>query len=285
MNRTKGTIMAFLAAALYALSAPLSKILLDDIGPVFMASFLYLGAGLDSALLLLSQKDKSKEQMLERKDTIYTVMMVVLDILAPVALMFGLRYSNASTTSLLNNFEIAATSLIALLLFKEKISKRLWAAIILVMISSIILTFDPSDKLVFSTGSALVLLASVLWGFENNCTRSISDKNPIQIVTIKGIGSGLGAFILALNAKEALPKISAVIPALTLGFVSYGLSITCYIYAQRMLGAARTSTYYAVAPFIGTTLSLLILKERPGLSFFVALAIMAIGTYLATERE
>lgn len=35
-----------------------------------------------------------------------------------------------------------------------------------------------------------------------------------------------------------------------------------YIYAQRNIGAARTSTYYAVAPFVSSTISLIVLKEK-----------------------
>lgn len=44
------------------------------------------------------------------------------------------------------------------------------------------------------------------------------------------------------------------------------------------IGAARTSAYYAVAPFIGVVLSMIIIGERPNLLFFIALAIMLVGT-------
>ena len=37
--------------------------------------------------------------------------MVVLDIIAPILLMFGISRTNAANVSLLNNFEIVATSL------------------------------------------------------------------------------------------------------------------------------------------------------------------------------
>ena len=63
-----------------------------------------------------------------------------------------------------------------------------------------------------------------------------------------------------------------------LGFVAYGLSIYYYTYAQRVIGAARTSAYYAVAPFIGVVLSMIFLGERPDWIFVVSLAIMLAGT-------
>lgn len=45
-----GIMLALLAAALYAINSPLSKILLD-LPPTLMAGFLYIGAGWECRLL------------------------------------------------------------------------------------------------------------------------------------------------------------------------------------------------------------------------------------------
>lgn len=290
MSKTqkKATFFAFLAAALYAINSPLSKLLLDKIPATMMAAFLYLGAGLGLFIMGMIQRftgRKAKEQPLTGKELPYTIAMVVLDIAAPVFLMVGLTMTTAANASLLNNFEIVATSMIALVIFKEAISKRLWLAIALVTVSSIILSFEDMSSLNFSYGSVFVLCACVCWGLENNCTRMLSDKNPLEIVVFKGFGSGLGALVIALAIGEKLPYVTYILLALLLGFVAYGLSIYFYIYAQRDLGAAKTSTYYAVAPFIGAGLSLLIFWEMPSASYMVALAIMVVGTYLASTDE
>lgn len=129
-----------------------------------------------------------------------------------------------------------------------------------------------------------MLGATICWGIENNCTRQIADKDPLQIVVIKGLGSGTGALIVALVIGETFACIAWTAATLLLGFVTYGLSIYYYTYAQRIIGAARTSTYYAIAPFIGVFLSMLILGESPNWLFFIALAIMLIGTYLASAK-
>ncbi|MBE6930272.1 MAG: DMT family transporter [Ruminococcaceae bacterium] len=286
MNKQKRAILfAILAAVLYAINSPFSKLLLSNVPPTVMASLLYLGAGL--GLFIMGQVRRltgraERELPLTRRELPYTVGMVVLDIAAPIFLMIGLTMTTAANASLLNNFEIVATSMIALVIFREAVSKRLWCAIGLVTLSSMILSFEDLSSLSFSYGSIFVLLACVCWGFENNCTRMLSSKNPLEIVVIKGFGSGLGALIVAFILGERLPGIGYILGALLLGFVAYGLSIYFYIYAQRDLGAARTSTYYAVAPFIGAALSMLIFWELPGISYFVALAIMAAGTWLAT---
>ena len=285
MDKTKIAICyAILAAALYAISAPISKLLLAYIPSTMMAGLLYLGAGLGMYLLGKFRRDE-KEQPITKKERPYTVAMVLLDIGAPVLLMIGLTRCSAANASLLNNFEIVATSLIALCIFRETISRRLWIAIFLVTASSILLSVEDMSSFSFSLGSVFGLLACICWGFENNCTRMMSEKDPAQIVVIKGFGSGIGAILLALITGERYFHAGYMALALLLGFVAYGMSIYFYIYAQRYLGAAKTSTYYAVSPFIGAGLSLLIFRELPSAVFLVALAVMAAGTYYATTSE
>lgn len=285
--KTKQTaiLWAILAAALYALNSPVSKLLLNKIPPTMMAAFLYLGAGIGLTLMRIVQHKMGKgqnEQPLTKNDLPYIIGMIVLDIAAPVFLMLGLTMTTAANASLLNNFEIVVTSIIALCFFREVISKRLWIAIALVTLSSILLSVNDISSFSFSFGSIFVLLACVCWGFENNCTRMISNRDPLQIVVIKGFGSGIGSLLIAFTIGERFANLGYIVCALLLGFVAYGLSIFFYIYAQRYLGAAKTSAYYAVSPFIGAGLSLLIFKEIPSLSFMVALLIMIAGTYFAT---
>ncbi len=55
--------------------------------------------------------------------------------------------------------------------------------------------------------------------------------------------------------------------ALVLGFVAYGLSIYFYVRAQRDLGAAKTSAFYAAAPFIGVILSFAIFRTPLSILF------------------
>lgn len=279
---------AILAAAFYALNAPLSKWLLAEVPPTMMAALLYLGAGGGMALVRAGQRAVGRvprEAPLARADLPYTVGMVVLDIAAPIFLMIGLTRTTAANVSLLNNFEIVATALIALGLFGERISRRLWAAIVFVTVSSILLSVEDSSSFSFSLGSVFVLLACTCWGLENNCTRSIADKDPLQIVVVKGFGSGAGSLVIALMLGERLPAPGYALGALALGFVAYGLSIRFYIYAQRGLGAAKTSAYYALAPFLGAGLSLVLFRQRPQPYFWVALLLMAVGTWLASTDQ
>ncbi len=273
---------AILAAGLYAINIPISKWLLNYIEPTMMASYLYIGAGVGIGIVFLITKNKDKEayEKITKKDLPNVLGMIVLDIAAPILLMFGLLDSASSNASLLNNFEIVCTSLIALLVFKEAISKRMWLAIALITMSSFVLSFEDISAFKFSWGAILVLLATLCWGLENNCTKNLSSKNTYHIVFLKGIFSGLGSLIVALCLREQFAMIGYFALAILLGFVAYGLSIFFYIKAQGIIGASKTSAYYAVAPFIGTFLSFVIFKEQPSWAYFLGLAIMIFGTVI-----
>ena len=283
-----GVSYAVLAAALYAISIPAAKLYLTDVSPLMLSALLYLSSGIGMAafggVLKLFRAEPSGEPI-TKSDMPYIVGMILLNTAALACLIFGLTTASASHVSLLNNIEIVATALFAMLFFQEKVSKRLWVAIGCVTAAGIILSIESGESFSLSSGSLFVILACVFWGLENNCTRVLSTKNPMTISIIKGVFSGLAGLIPAFLADEVFPELSVLPEVLLLGFVAYGLSIFFYIIAQRYLGAAKTSAYYAVSPFIASGLSLLIFHEIPSPQFFAALVIMGFGVYFASFKE
>ena len=278
--KIKAIIYAFLAAVFYAVNVPASKVLLRSVGPTMMAALLYLVAGIGIGLLSVIKKDRAASERLSKKDLPYVLGMIILDIAAPIFLMLGISFGTSANASLLGNFEIVATTVIALFVFKEAVTKRLWTAIALITLSSALLSVEGTESFSFSYGSMFVLAAAVCWGFENNCTRKISSKSTYEIVVLKGIFSGLGSLIIALIKGEAVPGAGHIALAMLLGFVAYGLSIFLYVRAQSVLGAAKTSAYYAAAPFVGAFLSFVFLKERLSWTYAAALAVMIAGSVL-----
>lgn len=287
-KRTKAILFALTAALLYGIQVPFSKLLEEKLDTLFLAAFLYLGAGIGMmavrAVELLAAP-RRKDAPLGKKDIPFAVLMILLDIAAPILLLMGLRLSSAGTVSLLGNFEIAATAVLAMLIFHEAVGKRLWIAISMISLASMILSVGDLSAIRLSPGSLLVLLACAVWGLENNCTRKLSGKSPMQIVILKGCGSGSGALILALLFGKASDSILYTLLAAALGFVAYGMSIFFYIKAQRELGAARTSAFYAAAPFVGVLLSWLVLQEKITWTFFLALLLMITGTAFGISEK
>ncbi|WP_297421465.1 DMT family transporter [Clostridium sp.] len=283
-------IMALLASILFGASAPITKMLLGEIQPVPLASFLYLGSGLGLVIFqivnLTIKKQVINEASLNKRDFIWLFGAIISGgIIAPIILLSSLKITPASTASLLLNFEGVATTIIAIVFFKENVGKQILGAIVLITLASIVLSWDFTNQWGFSIGALGIIMACLCWGIDNNFTRNISSKNPFLIVTIKGIVSGLFSLILSIVLKNQIPDLKVIIAAMIIGFFCYGLSIVLFVFAMRDLGSARTSALFATAPFIGSILSIILLGDIPSKVFFVSLPIMIIGAVLLLKEE
>ncbi|MBK8030466.1 MAG: DMT family transporter [Chloroflexi bacterium] len=285
------TFQALAAAALFGASAPIAKLLLGQVDPIFLAGFLYLGSGagilLFRLLLRTRSTDSEAEAKLSRLDVPWLIGAVVAGgFVAPIVLMFSLRETAASTASLLLNFEGVATALIAAVVFKEAISGRALWAVGAVTLGSVLLSWNTESAWGFSLGALGIVAACFLWGIDNNLTRNISAKDPLTIVLVKGLGAGSVSFVLALLLGHRMPPITTILGAMLLGSLSYGLSIVLFIRAMRGLGAARTSAVFGTAPLAGVVLSFVLFQDAPTLLFGGALVLMIFAmALLITERH
>jgi len=283
-QQSTAIVSAVIAALFYGFSVPFSKLMLSQISVTMLSSSLYFGAGVGMLLFVLLQPSPRKQLHhinYHKKDLKYIILMILLDIIAPILLMTGLLQTTASTASLLNNFEIIFTAIIAFAFFKERIGKHMWVAILFIVGAGVLLSMGDVKDIHFSSGTIFILLACLSWGLENNCTRMLSKGNPIHVVIIKGIGAGIGAFLVSVVIQDTFASIPYYILGMILGFFTFGLSLYFYIRAQRDLGAARTSAYYSIAPFVGSLFSFVILGEKLTIFFGIAFVVMAFGSYLA----
>lgn len=285
-DRLRSTLLAILAAALYAVMTPVSKLLQVSVPPVMGAGLLYLGAGLGMAVVIGAERvvgRTSEQPPLDSSDLRFVCAMVALDMVAPILLMLGIARTSPQTVSLLNNFEIVATTVIAATLFRERVSRRLAVAVCVITCACVLLSLDGADGLGISTGALLVLGACVCWGFENNCTASLSEKDARQVVLVKGLGSGAGSLAVSMLVGEGGASAQGCAAMMLLGFFSVGLSVYCYVRAQSCIGAARTSAFYATSPFIGALIGLALFHEAPGALFWAAFALMVVGVWLSVR--
>lgn len=288
-KNANAVIQAIIAAILFGASPPLVKLLLGEIEPIMLAGFLYLGSGIGLIMYRSFKRimgHESIEAGIRREDVPWLAGSILAGgIAAPIVLMFSLRNTPAATASLLLNFEGVATTLIAFLVFKEAIGRRVGFAVSFITLACIILSWNAGGEWGFSLGALGVLLACVLWGMDNNFTRNISAKDPLAIVTIKGLAAGTFSLTLALFANNSFPNLKIILGAIVLGCFSYGLSIVFFILAMRNLGAARASAFFGTAPFVGAVLSFIFLNEHPALQFYLSFPIMALGAYLLLKEE
>lgn len=274
-------LQALLAALLFGASAPLSKMLLGEMEPILLAAFLYLGSGLGLLALKLFRRSSSNEAPLRKAELPWLAGAVISGgIIAPIVLLCGLKYCPASLAALLLNFESVATALIAVWAFGEAVSRRTALAIFCITVASAALSWNSKGDWGISYGALGIIAACVLWGVDNNLTRKISAKDPLTIVTVKGLVAGGFSLILALMLGNAFPGLTTVALALLVGFITYGASIVLFVMALRGLGAARTGALFGTAPLAGMLLSFAILGESVSATLLAGLPLMLIGSAL-----
>jgi drug/metabolite transporter (DMT)-like permease len=275
------------AAFLFGISIPLAKLLIQDADPIPLAALLYLGSGMGLAPVLLYQvrSGRTREAALSRPDLPWLFAATLAGgVAAPILLLYGLSLTPASTASLLLNLEAVATAFLGTLFFHEEIGRRVWAGILLLLIGAILLSWSGGEWGI-SLGALGVLSACVLWGLDNNLTCAIANKNPLMIALGKGwiaggITSGIG-----LLSGASLPPFPTLLAGLLLGITGYGFSTVLFVRSLRLLGSARTTSYFSTAPFLGAFISLVIFPTLPGGLFLAALAFMGGGMYFLTREE
>jgi drug/metabolite transporter (DMT)-like permease len=289
MNK-RPILFIIISASFFGISAPLAKLLLKDISPIALAGLLYLGAfaglSLYSLLFQIKRTKAQKLAPLEKKDVPWLAGAIISGgIIAPISLMTGLTLITGFSASLLLNLEGVATVLIAVLIFRENSGKRLWLALVTMTIAGVFLSWDPNTGKFNIIGSLLIVLATVCWGIDNNLTRKISDKDPIQISLIKGLIAGTISLSLALILGNKVRLDISVFYALLLGAFSYGLSLVFFVNALRGLGASRVGAFYGFGPFIGALLSIVIFRDMTIWVIVPAFILMAVGVWLLTNEN
>lgn len=282
---TRGILYAIAAAVLFGASTPLSRALLTRVSPALLAALLYLGGGIGLSLSLFVGRPGAR---LVRSDARWLAGATLFGgVLGPLALLFGLRATPAGTASLLLNLESVFTAFVAWRVFHEQIDRRVAAGMALVLVASTVLAWPGQVHGASSVFGPLAIAGACLcWAIDNNLTRKVSDADPRIVVAIKCSVAGLVNLAIALALGAQWPGGAMLAASMTVGLSSYGVSLLFFVLALRHLGAARTGSWFSLAPFIGAGLSLLITREPLTVALVVASALMGVALYLhATEKH
>ena len=285
MSLSAGVRNALLAALLFGASTPAAKIFLRSLSPLEAAGALYLGSGLGLAIwrsaLRLRGDAVKREPSVGRSELGWLIGAIVSGgVVAPVLLMIGLASTPASSASLLLNLEGVLGALLAWFVFHENFDRRILLGMIAIVAGGVMLSCNPGGSVGLSWGALAIVGACFCWAVDNNLTRKVSAADPVQIAMLKGLSAGAVNFLLGLVISGKMAPVASLAGAGIVGFLSYGVSLTCFVLALRDLGTARTSAYFSTAPFIGVLFSLLLLHEVPLLLFWPALLLMIFGVWL-----
>lgn len=282
-----GAGVAIAAAALFGASTPFAKLLLGQLPPVLLAGLLYVGSGVGLTLVYLLRRHRATDAPLVRADLPWLAGATLFGgVLGPMLLMLGLTTTPASTASLLLNLEGVFTALLAWFAFKENFDRRIFLGMLAILAGGVILSWQGDGPRVLPLGALAVIGACFCWGIDNNLTQKVSAGDPVQVTAIKGAVAGSVNLTIALMMGTKLPGLGALAGSLVVGFLGYGCSLVLFVLALRHIGTARTGAYFSLAPFVGATVSVLLLGEPVETRFLMAAALMGFGVWLhLTERH
>jgi drug/metabolite transporter (DMT)-like permease len=280
--KKKGLHYAILSAILFGMSPVACKAIVGQMPSSLLAGLLYIGSGLGLTGVVLRQTTPVYDILSSlswRQWANLAGAIVSGGVAAPLFLAYGIRYGTATEVSLLLNFETVATTLLAWMIFHEHIGYRVWIGKLFIICASILVVLTGSGELQLSISGLSVIAACLLWGIDNNLTRELESLPASLLACMKGWSAGLFNVLLSLFLFRSPVTAFQVSGALVIGALSFGASLVLFIHALREIGSARTSTWFASGPFIGTILSVIVLGERPPGEYWVAALVMLSGMF------
>lgn len=274
---TQGVLLALAAAALFGLTTPLIQRFGEGAGPFAIAALLYGGAG---GLAAISGPSSGENPITRAHLPRLALVAFFGALVAPVLLALGLRATSGTSASLLLNLEAVFTVALGVAVHREPVGRQVIAAVIVIALGGALVSFEPADGTTTLFGSLLIAGATLSWALDNTLSRSLSELDPGQVVAGKGfLGGGLSLGV-ALILEQPFPAFYPALGLLACGALGYGGSLRLYLRAQRTLGAARTGSVFAIAPFLGAVVAFLLGEPLGGAATLAGAVLMAFGVYL-----
>jgi len=279
----RGTILALFSALAFGLATPLVQRFGHGVGSFATAALLYTGAAVVGLVTQSKAEAKLRREHLRR-----IVWIAVLGAgLAPAALAWGLARTSGTAASLMLNLEAVFTLVLARLFYAEHVGRRVALAAALLVAGGALLVFDRGEAggATHVIGLVAVVGAALGWAMDNTLAKPLAQVDPAAVVAAKGALGAMLASCAALALGETWPEPLPLLGLVVVGATGYGLSLRLYYKAQRALGAGRTASVFASAPFCGAILAWA-LGEPAGIYALAAGAVMIVGLVLhMTERH
>ena len=280
-----GVLLAATSAVAFGLTTPVIAWAGRDSGPLTIAALLYAGAAL--AALAMRIRARSTGSRLTRLDVPRIVAIAIVGAaIAPVCLAWGLVRAGATAGSLVLNLEAVLTVLLAWMVYREPLGRRVLVAVIVMAGAGGLLVLDASARPSAGMfGAIAVAIATLAWAIDNTLTRALAERDPLQVIAAKG---GLGALLtgtIAVARGEPLPDVISFAALLGCGATGYGISLRLYLLAQRRIGAARTGSVFALAPFVGAAVAWTLGDRDATVLTALAAAGFGIGVYLHVSEK
>lgn len=284
-----GTILVILTAIFSGFNIVANKYFLAAVDPLILTAIRGLMIGILFLFISLVVANKDNGQF---KHTSWKNLLLIGIIGGGIAFwMFfsGLKLTLASRAAFIHKTLPIYATILAVIFLKEKVSKRTYFALILMLCGLFIM---ESQNLTFDLriGDLLVLGATILWAVENTIAKKsmIQNENNFVVVFSRMFFGSIVLFgIIFLFGKQSL-LMSLNSKQWTYILISGGLLtmyVLTYYWGLKHIKLSKASTILLLAPVITLILSITWLGEKASLLQLIGSFVILIGSYLVIREK
>jgi drug/metabolite transporter (DMT)-like permease len=210
--------------------------------------------------------------------------------IAPIVFFQGLKMSTAADTSLLANGETVFSILFALLIFRERLRPVGYIAVTLILIGVFLVTTNldfHSSIFSLNIGNVLVILSTIVWGFDNNICKIIARQIHIsRLIQLKALIGGtilIGTVIISGTPFDIHSE--QLIPIILLGIFGFAISLYLYLHSIKRIGVIKASSLLSLSAVFGLIFAVIFLRESIGINQVIAISVMIFGIHLMYMYE
>lgn len=281
-----GYASAIVAAILFGGVSTIGKPIVSTVDPLLLSAIIYLIAG----LFFTPSAARSSSKITRKTFFLIIVSAVSGAAIAPIVFFQGLKMSTAADTALLANGETVFSILFALLIFRERLRPIGYIAVTLILSGVFLVTTNLDfDSSIFSLniGNVLVILATCIWGFDNNICKIIARQLHIsKLIQLKALigGTILIGTVIVLGIPFSIQS-EQIIPIILLSVFGFAISLYLYLHSIKRIGVIKASSLLSLSAVFGIIFAMIFLRESISVNQIIAISVMIFGIHLMYTYE
>jgi len=282
MNRAIGPLFLSLAASIWGGMYVISKFSFSAVPPMTMLFLRYMVAAIILTIICIA----TGQWRITKKGWLYLVEIGLIGYFGSISAQFiGTDLSNAHLGSLITTLSPMFLSLFAVIVLKERMTKRQLLMSAIAIIGVMIIVGAPHEGKRQLVGIMTLIVAALTWGYYSVVVKQAAKHySPLQMTTA---GIWLACFLSLPFAiyqwgkwePSVLFEPSFLLSILYIGVVSTAIAFFAWNTGLKLTPAHHAGLYFFLQPIVGSFLGWLILGENLGVTFFIGslLILLAVG--------
>ena len=286
-ERLTGHLLALLSAFVWGITFVSTKVLLTELSAVEILFYRFL-LGYASLWAVHPKKNEFKGF---KNELLYMAAGLSGTTIYQFLENTALSFTYASNVSIIVSTVPLFAGLIAVLIFKEKMSKSFFVGFFIAILGIVMINLNGSIVLKLKpTGDIMAVTSAMLWAVYTNFVDAINKRNQDVLCTTRHMFFYGVVFILPImlfgdfeiGSVYALAHPKILINIVFLGVIASAVCFVTWNMAVKRLGPVKSSVYIYLIPVITLIFSSIILHEKMGIIGIVGMGLVIAGLLVSS---